>query len=388
MPRRREPAGEQHRATAARGEPAEPPPLAAIGAALAQVARGVALLGAATPTDAHLERARLLDDWARGDERLPRWSYRPAGPAQEQRLRGLVGVMKELEALGAEAASPLAPLYRARADELRRELEAALAVGTAAFGSRAQARFAPDGPDPRADALAARLLADAVQRAEDAGTAVLVPTDGRDPRSLGSRLRAEVARRKLPFQVRTSPDLTALAAISGDTIWVVEGRTLSVQDVERTVIHEIEAHAVPRARAWSSPVALFALGTARGSDDQEGYALWLEERRGVSSPSRSRELAARHVAVRQMRDGADFVTVVRSLRAAGLPLDAGLRTAERAFRGSDGRAAGLGREQVYLEGYLRVKGRLDAEPGDEAVLAAGQVAVGAIDVLRGWVGTG
>jgi hypothetical protein len=197
-------------------------------------------------------------------------------------------------------------------------------------------------------------------------------------------MRAEVARRHLGFSVRTSPSLAALAAISGDTLWVAEGRKLTALDVERTVVHEIEAHALPRARARTLPVPLFAIGTARGSDDQEGYALWLEEGRGVSGPSRRRELGARHVAAALMCAGADFVAVVRSLRGRGVPIETCLRAAERAFRGSHGVTPGLGRERVYLEAFLRVGARLASAPVDEAVLRAGQVAVSAIDTLRPW----
>jgi hypothetical protein len=161
---------------------------------------------------------------------------------------------------------------------------------------------------------------------------------------------------------------------------------LDVVDVERTVTHEIEAHALPRTRARALPVAIFAMGTAGGSDDQEGYALWLEERRGLSGAGRRRELGSRHRAVSMMRAGADFVSVVRGVRGWGTSLEGALRIAERAFRGSHGDTPGLGREHVYLDAYLRVRDRLAAAPEDEAVLRAGQVAVRAIETLRPWAG--
>ena len=62
-----------------------------------------------------------------------------------------------------------------------------------------------------------------------------------------------------------------------------------------------------------------------------------------------------------------------------------MAAAERAFRGSTGETAGLGRERVYLAGYARVTERLLAKPDDEKVMASGQVAVEAIDALRGYV---
>jgi hypothetical protein len=73
------------------------------------------------------------------------------------------------------------------------------------------------------------------------------------------------------------------------------------------------------------------------------------------------------------------------VRLHGLdPADAVL-VAERAFRGGDGTRAGLGRERTYIESFVRVRARLEANPDDERVMAAGQVALDAVDALREWV---
>jgi len=363
--------------------------IAAIDESLGVISRSVGLLGAATPKDAHVERARLLADYARGQERLPRWTYHASVLDHVRALRDLDALEVHLRVLDGLA---LARLYRARVDEVRLEILAAAAVGSALFTELARARFAPSAEHEEAIVLSAS-WARAHDPEPEAETALdaAVPTtpsiasDDRHPRSLVSRLRAEVARRRLPFTVKTSRSMTALAAISGDTLWVAEGRVLTSLDVERTVVHEIEAHALPRTRARSLAIGLFAIGTAGGSDDQEGYALWLEDARGVSTAARKRELAARHTAVTLMGAGADFVSVVRELRRGAVPLESALLVAERAFRGSHGESPGLGRERVYLEALVRVRRRLESRPDDEVVLGAGQVAVAAIDVLRQWV---
>ena len=358
---------------------AESTALALVEPGLASVAAKVGLIGRATPIDAHVERARLLADYTAGRERLPRWRYdertRDVG-SLERELAGIEGPLRSLEG------TPLGLLYRGRAEELRLELRAAAAAGTAGteFGEAARARYPPTRETPEAAALARRWC-EAPAEPHEPG---VLASDDRDPRSLVSRLRAEVSRRKLPFAVRTSPSMSALAAISGDTLWVAEGRLLTARDIERTVVHEVQAHALPRMQAKTHALGIFAIGTAGGSDDQEGYALWLEDRRGVSGEARRRELGARHDAVRRMREGADFVTVVRTVRALGLTLEAALRIAERVFRGSNGETPGLGREGVYLESYVRVEAWLASAPGDELVLAAGQVSVKSVDPLRKW----
>ena len=83
-----------------------------------------------------------------------------------------------------------------------------------------------------------------------------------------------------------------------------------------------------------------------------------------------------------MASGASFVDAVRALRAERFTAKDAVRMAERAYRGGDGRSAGLGRERVYLETFVRVREHLLARPEDEPVLASGQVSLDAIDTLR------
>jgi hypothetical protein len=138
-------------------------------------------------------------------------------------------------------------------------------------------------------------------------------------------------------------------------------------------------------RASAQVPGIFAIGTARGVDDQEGLALVLEERHGFLRGARRRELALRHRAVEAMDAGGTLVEVVRTLlERDGAPLERAIAAAERAFRGSAGETAGLGRERVYLGAYARVSAWLDGRPEDERVIASGQVSVDAIETLRGY----
>jgi len=139
---------------------------------------------------------------------------------------------------------------------------------------------------------------------------------------------------------------------------------------------------LPRVRAARAHHPLFRIGTARGTCDQEGYALCLEERSGWLDASRKRELAIRHRVAERMRDGADFADAVEFAREHGEPLDAALRFAERAHRGGDGATAGLGREIVYLASYIRVRDRFASDGAAEAVVGSGQIRCERVDELR------
>jgi hypothetical protein len=208
-------------------------------------------------------------------------------------------------------------------------------------------------------------------------------SDDADPRSLLSRMRAAVGSLRLPFSVVVQPSLAPLAATGEHVILVASGRPVHDDDARRTVLHEIEGHAQPRARSQRSTLALLRAGTARGIDHQEGRALLLEERAGFLGSRRKRQLAARHLAVEAMLEGASFTEVALALvDAHGLEAQEAVVVAERVFRGSDGTHPGLGRERVYLESFVLVRNHLDAHPDDEEVLASGQIAVDAIDVLR------
>ena len=336
--------------------------------------RAVRLIGAATPTNGDAELERLAACFAAGRPRLPRWEHRGDDPRE---------AAEELERLAAACRSlpePARSLYAARIDELRLEAALAASVGRPGFAELAARRYAEDPRSSRAaDALASRWGMVAPDEGE------LVATDSNDPRSLLSRVRAAVGEHRAPFAVRVAPALGTLAATGERTVYVAAGRALGVGAARRVALHEVLGHVLPRVRAARAH-PLFLLGTARGTDDQEGLALVYEERAGLLDAARRAELARRHAAVRAMRAGADFVEVVRSLRAAGVDLRASLAAATRAFRGSEGTFAGLGRESVYLASFSRVRARLQKDPGAERWLASGQVAVSALAAIVQFAG--
>ncbi|MCA9591144.1 MAG: DUF1704 domain-containing protein [Myxococcales bacterium] len=345
---------------------------------LIEASRTVRLLGAVTPRNAAVERARLAEQFASGATPSPRWSY---ARTDHSALR--TALDRAARRLSAES-HPVAQLYGARAREL--ELEAALAseVGTSVFGALARARFSATtaAATTRASALAAEWIANVPSPSEEP----TIPSDAPVPESLFSRMREEVSRLRLPFAVVVQPSLSALAATGERHILVASGRKTTREDVERTVMHEIEAHAIPRTRAQSARLAIFQLGTARGIDDQEGLALVLEERHDHLTTRRRHALAARQVAVELMDDGASFVDVVTRLsKEHGVELEHALAVAERAFRGGDGVSPGLGRERVYLDAFLRVRTHLRAHPTDEGILTSGQVSLDAIATLTPFV---
>jgi hypothetical protein len=346
-----------------------------------QAAREVQVLASATPENAAAERARLTDALRRGDAECPRWTYRSAGAA------GRMGeIRRALEVLW-RAAEPqsrrdsVEMLVAERARELAVEAAICEAVGTRDVGKLAEERFAPAAREVAEEASRTCVKWLEEEREVDAGA--IMASDDPDPGSLVSRLRAEVGRLRLPFAVVVQPSLAPLAATGDRVILVAPGRPTTERDVARTVLHEIEGHVLPRARALGSSLLLLRIGTARGVDDQEGRALLLEERAGLMCGRRRRHLALRHRAFEAMVEGASFADVTRELTSArGVEPANAIVIAERVFRGGDGVHPGLGRERVYLEALVRVRAHLAAHPDDEEVLASGQVGLDAVDAIR------
>jgi hypothetical protein len=348
---------------------------------LVRAAREIQMLAALTPRDAQRERARLVDALRQGRPATPRWDY--ARTPHDELRRALSAAERALEE---HAETPLDHLYLERIRELAVEASLCAAAGTRDVAMLARERFGTATAETAAEASA---LAGA-WLAEGAGgrppRAESLESDAPGPRSLVARLRAEVGRLRLPFTVVVHPALASLAATGDGVILVAAGRPVTDEDVERTVLHEIEGHALPRTRAAGAALAIARVGTARGIDDQEGRALWLEDRAGMLRGGRRRQLASRHRAVEAMLAGATFADAAAMLvHDHGIDPLAAVVVAERVFRGGDGARPGLGRERVYLEAYVRVRRHLVEHPEDEAVLASGQIALHACDVLRAHV---
>jgi hypothetical protein len=342
---------------------------------LVEAVRTIRLLGSVVPRNAAQERQRLVEAFEAGATITPRWSY--ARSDHSALRKALARAAQRLES----EAHPVGHLYAERAREL--EIEAALAseAGTGVLGALARARFRSTSPTRAGEAtILARKWIDE-GRAAGAPSEMLT-SDAAVPGSLLTRMREEVGRLGLPFAVVVQPSLSALAATGERHILVAAGRSVTREDVERTVMHEIEAHAIPRTRAAQARLAIFQIGTARGIDDQEGLALVLEERHGYLGPKRKRELAARHLAVEAMDGGARFHENVTALvKEHGLSVRDAVLVAERTYRGGDGTTPGLGRERVYLEAFLRVGEHLAKRPVDEGILTSGQVSIDAIPTI-------
>jgi hypothetical protein len=342
--------------------------------ALALASSEIKLIRAVTPENAAAEVARLERAFERGAPTLPRFRYEPPT------LRPDLLVALERLAQFLEGASALGRIYAERARELWLEASLIQAVGSRKLSALSRQRFLghtpEDAEDERtADALALAWTAPSPKREDSEQHDLVESCDWADPRSLVSAMAREAGRLRLAMRVVVQPGLASLAATADGAILVAKGRWIRPRDVARTVLHEIEGHALPRQRASSLLIGILTLGTARGIDDQEGRALLLEEKSGFFDAQRKRELGLRHLAARAALDRADLVSVVRLLCLRGAGVRAAVRIAARVARGATGEG-GLAREIVYLPALVRVGRAQRTEQASlvEDVMARGRVA--------------
>ena len=347
--------------------------------ALTMAASQIRLIQAVTPTNADSELAALEQAFRRGVERLPRWQYdpRPVPPELPRALEELATFL--------EKEPPLGPIYAARARELCLEASLVGATGTPRLTAMSRQRFLGTSSAADEDTHKADELASAWTSGVDQATPVSARGEVReppirscaasDPRSLLARMANEVGRKRLAVRVFAQAGMASLAATGDGVILVAQNKWLMRRDVERTVLHEIEGHALPRARAARAPLAIFAVGTARGIDDQEGRAIAIEEKAGFLDQARKFELGCRHIAARATLEAANFTEVVAALRARGATLEGALRIAARVQRGSNG-VGGLAREVVYLPARCKLHRLLEGPDGRkiEEVMRGGRVA--------------
>jgi hypothetical protein len=328
----------------------------------------IALLDRVRPLELAREQARLVAAFEAGRFATPELRYAP--PVS------LADVRRELELVsGSSADAGVEPLLLAeRARELELEARLAEQVGQPSFTRLAAQRFPLPLDATEAGAVARRLLALPTARAD---ALLHVSDDTRDPDSLWSEVTRVLTRENWPVRLEVVPGLVSLAAVADGVVRLRAGARLTARQARRIAVHEVQGHVRPRVFGKALG-GVFVAGTAHASEDEEGRAIWLEEQAGLLDAERQRELAWRYLAAASVREGAGFWETVEALTSMGAGVATCVELACRVHRGG-----GLGRELIYLTGYLRAKSALSARPELGRVQRSGRVSLSAAARLLG-----
>ena len=350
-----------------RSEPRASDPFAATGLTLLSVEETIALVERSTPSNARAEVERLSREKAMNRRLRPAFVYERA-PELSALRGGLETLAREVSGQGR-----LGALYTARAEELELEARMIEHLGTAEFLPLAGRRFREPSLEvlPRVNAFIDDALGGTAP-ATDRFRETHASDDERSPASLVSQLRRRAAELALSVRVEVRPRQLATAATGRGVVGVRPGVLLSADTTSRIALHELLAHALPRARSVHAPLTLLRSGTHGSMEHEEGRAVLVEARAGYLGKARRRELALRHVAALAARRGADFDETVRELVERGAEDRRAIEIAVRVHRGG-----GLAREIVYLPAYFEVTDAFAREPGLERWFERGRVGVDA-----------
>lgn len=343
--------------------------------ALVSAERKLALLDSLMPRNFSAEVARLTAAFERGRVELPEFHF-SGSLERHDRSRSVAATLAAAQiALSDgpfrnELLPGLAELLLERIQELLLEVQMLRECGQPALRTLAAARYRFFDEELEASQELARAWS----------AAPLSPKSGDGDILLA--LAFEQRRRQLGQLgegiLIAEREIASLCAVGGSHLYVKRGARVDRLEADRLWVHEVEGHLLPRLAAQQES-APFSIGAPCSGIDEEGRAVWLEEKHGLLDGARKRELSLRFYLALALREGGEE-GVRHHLRAA---CDAGAspvtlaRAVCRIFRGG-----GLGREVIYLPGYLRVKATLEQSPAREEFFRRGLASVRTLDFFE------
>ena len=331
--------------------------------------REIALIDRFFPCNFRQEAARLGELFSTGIVALPRFEHSGRGLTDLVATAEKLGFVREQLSLFRIESSWgwLALLMQQRADELNLELELVHARDSPRMSSLSQARYALTS----GECQSARDLADGWLNEM---SPELDSSEGTVSVAFEFVLRARAEGLHTPI---VECDISSIAAVGGECIYVQRGARAAPREVARIWVHEVGAHLRPRLAARNAPPP-FRVGTAQANEDEEGRALLLEQRASLLSSVRKKELATRHLLAAAARESLEIVTVTaQELLMRGLPASLVAQATCRACRGG-----GLAREVIYLTSFQRVAAALAQKPELELWMERGRISIAGARLLE------
>ncbi len=363
----------------------------------------------AVPSDRHLARARALDrtlakiaprirvlsrlewplsvqegflaSWRRGRPRLPRVPVVPASYAAEiEALEDLAGRCDRGHAIGRFLERTARSYVQAA-----RMMES---VGLPAFTAHSIALYGSPGETYRTQKItgldaAAFFLGTTDDLLGNRAVPAAVPDI--PAKRFGARLKEALDAFFTEDEVAVELDrrLPSKAIAGSRRVRLRAGALFSELDLAQLFQHEALVHSATLLNGKKQPnLRSLGVGAPRTTRTQEGIAVFAELVTLAIDIVRLRRLALRVRAVQMALDGADFVQVFRFFLEAGQSEEESYASAQRIFRGGDGRGkVAFTKDCVYLKGLLEVHTFLraairDNRPELVRTLFAGRLTLG------------
>jgi|GEM_PF-2268243 len=353
--------------------PKVPDGLRKLEASLLGVERTTDLLGSFRPSNLLAEKERVATLLSRKEVALPQFRYR-ALPDLRGARDVLTAARIALSASSTESWEPIRVLLNERLEELSLELRMVAARGDSQMPEYSKERYRYSSSELRA-------------AEEEAFRYVRLPAGGDSPLGpppqeeicLATFLSQEVTRRGLSVRV-LEREISSVAAVGDDCLLVRRGARVQPREAARIFEHEVFAHLLPRARGRGG-VPPLSIGTAGSSEDEEGRAILIEERAGLLTVVRKKEIAIRFLLASAMRELPERAAErARELCVEGCSPGSVATALCRVLRGG-----GLGREIAYVASFLRVKTAQERGPELEALMQMGRISVRGAPVFQSFL---
>ena len=338
-------------------------PVLEIDARLTEIDRSLNLLLNLTPVNA----AEAWADFERSDfATVPTLRLRPLEFEPDLVRRDLYDL--EIEGVTDPA---LHALFRSKRDEIARQMTALEDRDTSRFVYGSLQLY---GGIAQPLASAAEELLETIPARGPITPSVTAGAFAEAARAEFDRYRA--ATPDFPAHIEVRDDISDLM-VSFGRLLIPESAAFSAHRIEPLLHHEVGTHVVTYQNGARQPLTLLTIGLPGYDETQEGLAVLAEYLTGGLDPRRLRVLAARVVAVGQMLDGAGFLEIFESLRAAHrMPVRTAWSIAIRVVVGG-----GSVKDAIYLRGITRVLESL-AEGSSLDVLFVGKLALDHIPLIQ------
>ncbi|MCF7871485.1 DUF1704 domain-containing protein [Candidatus Woesearchaeota archaeon] len=159
-------------------------------------------------------------------------------------------------------------------------------------------------------------------------------------------------------------------------IFVGKNTIYAQSDIDRLLVHDVGWHVMRAANGFRQRLKLFVSGFPEYHSTEEGGALLVEQLTGKLEINTLRIYAARVLAVDAFYRGKSFKYIFDMFLKYGFSRDQSWNLAVRVFRGG-----GLGKDHLYIEGFLKMKEFIKTEE-DIKLFYVGKIGFTNIELVK------
>jgi len=314
------------------------------------------ILSYVNPLNLEEEKKKFFEHTEKNEQYNPKFKYLPRNPIYSYftlspTLKTYKNELKEL--LDDFGTDSLGIIFEKKILDLFDRIELSRSIGTENFSANSETYYG--GIDKETLSYAKEEMQKETKKEEDI---------------IGFEKTAEIIQnslfeKKIRYTVIKRQSTGSKCAVNLRTkqIMINEDASFSQDAIQRLIAHEIEGHVYRYENGAKQPYLIFARGLSKEAiETEEGIAVWLEQRKGMSIENKLREYSGRIIAINTAQKH-DFFETCEEMKKYFEPKEA-FTLALRAKRGTfqQDKAGAFFKDVIYLKGFLKVKEFLKERP--------------------------